>query len=315
MNHAYESKTIKYGTWFRLILMMLFLIMTGCGIQTDSSSEAQEEGLRVYLLNKEKTTLVAVAYHGDEEQILDGMMKQLAELPNNIDLKAPLQMDFAVLEYRMEGNLAIINVDDNYYKMAPTDEVLVRAALVRTISQIPEVECVSIQVNGEPLMDRSGMPVGNMRSDTFVDNEGIEINNYEKAKIKLYFASEDGMHLKEVIREIEYNSNISMEKVVLEQLASGTEEEGAYPVLNPDIKINTVTVADGICYVDFNNAFLQKSYSVSSEVIIYSVVNTLTEITKVNKVQISVEGENEINFMENISLNTTFERNLDLMEP
>lgn len=313
MNQLFKSRVIAYS----LILQMLMLVfcLAGCGMQTASDTESQEQGLRVFLLNKEKTALVAVAYSGEKNQILDGMMQQLAELPNNIDLKAPLQMDFEVLEYRMDGNLAIINVDDNYYKMAPTDEVLVRAALVRTITQIPEVECVSIQVNGEPLQDRSGMPVGNMRSDTFVDNEGIEINNYEKAEIKLYFASEDGMHLKEVTREIEYNSNISMEKVVMEQLIAGSEEEGVYPVLNPETRINTITVADGICYVDFNSAFLQKSYSVSSEIIIYSVVNTLTEISKVNKVQISVEGENEINFMENINLNTIFERNLDIIEP
>lgn len=313
MYQLYKSKAIKYRLIF--LLVMLLFCLTGCGNQNVSDAQSQEQGLRVFLLNKDKTALVSVAYSGDENQILDGMIQQLAKFPDNIDLKAPLQMDFEVLDYRMEGNLAILNVDDNYYKMAPTDEVLVRAALVRTITQIPEVECVGIQVNGEPLLDRSGMPVGNMRSDTFVDNEGIEINNYEKAEIKLYFASEDGMHLKEVTREIEYNSNISLEKVVMEQLIAGVEEEGVYPVLNPDTRINSITVADGICYVDFNNIFMQKSYSVSSEIIIYSVVNTLTEISKVNKVQISVEGENEINFMENISLNNIFERNLDIIEP
>lgn len=313
MYHVNHSKKIKYR--FLFCIMILLFCLTGCGSQNASDSENQEQGFRVFLLNKEKTALVSVLYSGDKNQVFDGMFQQLAQLPDNIDLKAPLQMGFEVLDYRMEGNLAIINVDDNYYKMPPTDEVLVRAALVRTISQIPEVECVSILVNGEPLLDRSGMPVGNMRSDTFVDNEGIEINNYEKTEIKLYFASEDGMHLKEVTREIEYNSNISLEKVVMEQLIAGVEEEGVYPVLNPDTKINSITVADGICYVDFNNVFMQKSYSVSSEIIIYSVVNTLTEISKVNKVQISVEGENDISFMENINLSTVFDRNLDLMEP
>ena len=51
----------------------------------------------------------------------------------------------------------------------------------------------------------------------------------------------------------------------------------------------------------------------TSEVTIYSITNSLVELPNVNKVQIAVDGETNISYRENVSLNTVFERNLDLL--
>ena len=45
---------------------------------------------------------------------------------------------------------------------------------------------------------------------------------------------------------------------------------------------------------------------------IYSVVNSLVELNNVNKVQITINGEN-IMFRESVSLSTVFERNLNIV--
>jgi len=45
---------------------------------------------------------------------------------------------------------------------------------------------------------------------------------------------------------------------------------------------------------------------VSSEVTIYSIVNSLVELDNVNKVQILVNGESEISYRESISLTVTY---------
>lgn len=54
-------------------------------------------------------------------------------------------------------------------------------------------------------------------------------------------------------------------------------------------------------------------YNVSTDVAIYSVVNSLVELNNVNKVQITINGETNIMFRESVSLSTVFERNLNIV--
>ena len=209
-----------------------------------------------------------------------------------------------------------MNFDENYRMQSAITEILVRAALVRTLTQIEGIEYVSFQVNSEPLMDASGALVGVMNADQFIDNAGNEINTYEKVKLNLYLANEEGTGLTAVSRSVVYNSNISMERLVVEQLIAGpSENEAAYPTINPSTRVVSVNVQDGICYVNLNSTFLTQIYNVTSDVTIYSITNSLVELTNVNKVQISINGDSNVTYKENTNLSTVFERNLELVVP
>ncbi len=112
-----------------------------------------------------------------------------------------------------------------------------------------------------------------------------------------------------------YNSNISMEKLVVERLVAGPvdTDAGAYPVINPATKVLSVTVKDGTCYVNLDDNFMTQMYNVSADVVVYSIVNSLVELTNVNKVQISINGETDLVYRENFNFSTVFDRNLDLV--
>ena len=74
-----------------------------------------------------------------------------------------------------------------------------------------------------------------------------------------------------------------------------------------------VTVRDGICYVNFDEAFLTQVYNVTPDVVIYSITNSLVELTSVNRVQISIDGQTDLIFRETFNLANVYERNLDLI--
>lgn len=148
----------------------------------------------------------------------------------------------------------------------------------------------------------------------FIDNAGDEINTYEKVRLILYFTDESGTKLVEANRSVVYNTNISMEKLVVEQLIKGPNNEEIYPTINPETKVNSVTVKDGICYVNLNESFLTQMTNVTSEVTIYSITNSLVELSNVNKVQISINGDTEGTYRESIPFSTIFERNLELID-
>ena len=91
------------------------------------------------------------------------------------------------------------------------------------------------------------------------------------------------------------------------------ENSDIYPLINPATKVLGVTVKDGTCYVNLDNGFLTQTYNVSAEVQIYSIVNSLVELSNINKVQIAVNGNTDMIFREKISLSNVFDRNLDLV--
>ena len=96
-------------------------------------------------------------------------------------------------------------------------------------------------------------------------------------------------------------------------LVKGPDTDQAFPTVNPATKVLGVTVRDGICYVNLDETFLTQIYTVTPEVVIYSITNSLVELTSVNKVQIAISGKTDVVFRETFNLANLYERNLDLV--
>ncbi len=299
----------------RIALVMGLLLCTACG----DRREAQEvTSYKIYYVNNDETKIVDREYMSETSDgalLLAEFLEQLAHISEKMEYETLLEKEISVVGYTLDNGLLTLDFDESYHNLRGTREILARASIVRTLTQIPGVERITFTVNGEQLMDAAGAAVGVMAADTFIENAGNEINAYEKVDLRLYFANEAGDSLvEEIRRNVVYNSNISLEKLVVEKLVEGPMAEGAYPTINPTTKIVSVTVKDGTCYVNLNNDFLNQPYNVASDVTIYSITNSLAELSNVNRVQISINGETNISYRENMSLNNVFERNLDILE-
>lgn len=300
------------------IVRTIFLLLC-IGILTACQSEyADTEGtaIELYYLNKEETKVLREEYTVEAEMVeaqVEELIGALSEPPDNLANKAPISGNVRLLNYRIEESQLSLTFDEYYKELPFTTEVLTRAALVRSFTQLEGIEYVVMQVREETLTDALGVPVGVMSADTFIDNAGEEINAYEEVNLRLYFADESGTRLIEAIRPYMYNTNISLEKLVLEQLIAGPNNDELHPTINPDTKVVSATVRDGICYVNLDETFLTQIYNVTAEVTVYSIVNSLIELPNINKVQILINGETDISYRENIYFTTLFERNLDLV--
>ena len=96
-------------------------------------------------------------------------------------------------------------------------------------------------------------------------------------------------------------------------MIAGPLTDKAYPTVSPTLKVLNVTTKDGVCYVNLDNSFLTKTLKVSDEAVIYSFVNSLTELPNVNKVQFMIDSETEVSFGDHMYLSEPFERNLELI--
>ena len=309
-----ETGMVKKRIQMLLVLLCLLGVLTACGQQ---KTEQEGQSYQIYCVSNDEAKLVSYTYQTQSEDtavLLAELLTQLETVPAKFEYEAPLDRGFHVVNYTLDNGLLTMDFDENYSGRETTVEILFRAAIVRTLIQIPGIEHVAFTVQGEPLTDSAGIAIGMMDAETFIENAGNEINAYEKVNLRLYFADETGNGLvEENQRNVVYNSNISMEKLVVERLIAGPQAEGDYPTINPETKIVSVTVKDAICYVNLSEAFLSQPYNVTSDVTIYSITNSLVELPNVNKVQISVNGETNLFYRENVNLGTVFERNLDVL--
>lgn len=302
----------------KLVLLCLALfLLAGCG----SSKERETKEYTVYYVDKDETKVSGTSVDVEETEtkdVLQTLFRALKAQPEDASYRSAIPEDVELESFSFSNHQLVLRFDAAYLSMSPTGEVLSRAAIVRTLCQVKDVDYVAFQVAGEPLVNQSGTPVGYMTAEQFVDNAGDEISAYEKTTLTLYFANADGDRLEEHEQDCVYNSNISMDKLVVEQLIAGPKDgesqENGYATIAPTTQVVSVTTRDGVCYVNLDDGFLTRQGNVTPEVAIYSIVNSLAELSGINKVQISVNGSTDLVYMETISLSQVFERNLEMID-
>ena len=313
MKRAGRTKR-TYNIIFAALIISLSVMLSGCILNRNAGTEGN---FRVYYPDKENVKVVAMGYDivpQDTEGMIREAINRLSLQPSDYELRAAIPEGVHVNSVALTDGVLLLDFDTEYLRNAGRDEILRRAAIVRTLNQIDGVDEISFTVDGAVLNDSKGAPVGLMTADMFIDNAGDEINAYERTGLILYYADEEGTGLIKTSENVAYNSNISMEKLVTEHLISGPLSYGVYPVTAPEVKILSVTTKDGVCYVNLSKEFLQKQGKLSDEVVLYSFINSLTELPNINKVQFMVDSETEISFGDHSYLNEAFERNLEIVD-
>lgn len=303
----------QFKTCFTLLAAFLLVMgLAGCQ-KNDSEPKDGEKAYQIYYLNQPMTRLTAQNYNTattDTEALIQELMEQLLQVPADLDVQVTLPEKVVYQGFRQEDMVLYLFFDNNYTSMKPEREILCRAALTRVLTQIPGIDYINIYSGNQPLLDTNGMPVGMLSTTDFVDST-TDVNAYEQAELTLYFTDESGAFLYPEIRTVMHNINTSVEKVILEELISGPESPDLKPTLDSGIKLLNVSVNENVCYLNFDAAFLNNTLEVKDYIPIYSIVNSLSELSSVNRVQITVNGEHTMLFRDSISLNTLFERNLD----
>lgn len=307
---------MKRKLWTALVFFCMVFMLNGCG-RKGQEETASEPEYKIYYVNKSGTRVVSESCHPEsikKEELLTELLAMLQTDSDNLDYRKAIPSEVTVTSAYISEDQAHVVFDNAYSGLSRMNEILGRAAVVRTLTQIDGVEYVSFYVGEQPLMDALNQPVGRMRASDFIDDLGGDITDYQKAVLTLYFANEAGDKLREETREVVYRNTASMERQVVEQLIKGPKEAGNFAVLPGDTKLLTISTRDGICYVNLDASFMTGSVNTNEVVPIYAIVNSLVELPAVNKVQISINGETSRKYRELVSLDALFERNLDILE-
>ncbi|MCI8292680.1 MAG: GerMN domain-containing protein [Hespellia sp.] len=301
---------MKRNKYISLLLIFCFSLCLFCCGKEES---VEEGGSFLYYMNDEETGLVKREYTIGDGEVLEeaeDMLNALREEPEDIEQSSAIPKDVHILGVALSGERLSIDLSRDYEEMQTLEKTLMRAAVVQSLVQLDKVEAVGFSVEGDPLCDERGRLIGYQNAEDFVQNTtGSTLYSYQNAQIALHFANEKGDALAVETVDVKYSSNIPLEKLIVEQLIKGPSGRGVYPVMNPETRVLGVTIKEGICYVNLDEAFLNNTYDVIPEVAVYSLVNSIVNGTKASQVQISVNGETQITYMEMLDLSKPLEYN------
>ena len=324
MQKGRQKNSIGY-VWSRIFLLpllMLLLLLFACAEEAPPvreliTVELPEGSTKLYYLNEERTKVISENYEISrgtvEEQVAELLTELEAVLWTDAE-KAVLTDKNPIYEYKIDSaGLLSLRFSSDYSASSLITEVLRRAAIVKTLCQLDKVTAVEFFIGTQPLLTSSGKPVGVLTAEDFIDTTGENSEFYQEAKVSVYFANLEGDALLESNLKITYDGSLSTERLILQQLMDGPIMDDRQAVIPEGTVLNKVTIRDGICYVDFNEKFMEKRKEISAEAAIYSVVNSLTELSNVYRVQFLINGSTRKTYY-NLDFSSTFERNLEIVE-
>ena len=304
-------------------LLMLILPVCGCGKTAEEPQEVElkENQIYIYYVNLDKTDMVTSVYTLDSKDDLssnvNNLIEHLTDMEMTADSQSPIPNDFEYLDMPVENVRGRIEVSFNviYDNIDAETMLFFKGCVSKTLLQLDGVDSVIISMTDKANSDPETATVSEtFDEDSFTMSFGNAAGYTQKGNIVLYFANEDGTALKQYRKSVEMSNTTSLDRIVVESLIGGPKREGYTATISADTTIKNIAVKDGICYLDLSDEFYNNDNPLKNDIIVYSVVNSLSDLPTVSKVQFLHDGEKLQYYRETMPFDGLFERNLDIIE-
>ncbi len=145
--------------------------------------------------------------------------------------------------------------------------------------------------------------------------EKVEITEVPKldGKIVLYFKGNEAMKLEKEYRNVSMKRIAeNMAKTVVEELLKGPTNEELHSLIPVDTKLLNIESQENTVILDLSNEFIEKQEGESNALLaIYSIVNSLTEITEIEQVKFLINGKEMERFKDYFEFDKPFVRSIE----
>ena len=292
-----------------VVVLLIITSVIGCNRNTSVSGTAYN----LYFANQAKNNLVVEQRNIDAdglEKVAEHVVDELLKGPLNSSNCAVFPKSTKLLDLNIDSGIASVNFNKSYFPLGDdsgTIELLARYSLVNTLCDIDGINKVKIFIDGVELTNSSGLPVGALgKEDILLNNSTAE--NAKEETIVLYFPDKDAINLVRDTRKVALIDN-SVEKTVVHELIKGPKNENCISTIPAETKVISVETKDGICFVNLSSQFVTKHSdgSIAETFTVYSIVNSLTELDGVERVQFLVEGK-KVDVLKHMLLDTPYTR-------
>lgn len=301
-----------YKRWICLLLFVgMMFTVSGCRGENKPGTAGQPPETRkvqIYYYDTTEAKLVPEEHEVNAEGISEfrGILDEMIKGPVSQELKRVLPEDLEVRAVEFGNDILVLNFGNAFDE----NDIMARYALYQTFFGLQEVQTISLLKNDAPIQNAEGETVPEMNRYNFVTSAPPIPT--DQAVVTLYFgsSSQNGETLKAESRLVAVKNDETLEKSVLEELIKGPRNTSLYATVPAETKIISVETKEGTCFVNLSQEFVNKHTggSTGELMTVYSIVDSLTELDGVRKVQFLIEGQKLEVFKGHLIFNEPFER-------
>ncbi|MBO5059712.1 MAG: GerMN domain-containing protein [Clostridia bacterium] len=295
----------------KIMILILLLVAVGIVIFNIAGNEDSEniKEVSLYFFNREGTAIVPVESEfsaENTEELYGKVAEALIKGPSGKQYMPIMDKNVKVNGiYNDSGNLTVDFSED--YRGS---ELMTTYAVVKTFSRLPDVKQVRVTVNDKNII-ANGEELGFISGDEI----NTESDDDSATGIRLYFANSEKDALVMEYRKINITDTQPVEQYIVTELIKGPKNKNNTKLLASDTGVVSVETTDGTCYVNFKQDFIDKNAASEDTVrlVVYSVVNSLTERDNIKNVQLLIDGKKTEKFG-SLDISGLLERNEALIE-
>ena len=291
------------------IILIFVILAISASVLGGCAEEIPEGKIKVdlYFSNSSKDGLTTQTAYIDKSVKTDTptLVKEVMDLmfagPNSSDSVAVIPKGTYLRGVSVADNNGTVNIDlsKEYYSARakdapPSEELLARYSIVYTLCQFDQIKKVKIYVDGKDMMASTGKD----QVLTAFGPESIMINSPSSTETKtekfltIYYTDKTGVNLYPETHKATMTDN-SIEKTIVNELIRGPVSNRYERTFSDSAELISVETKEKVCFVNFSSGFLSgiDGDLTAERTAVYSVVNSLTKLPEIKKVQILIDGK------------------------
>ncbi len=260
--------------------LLLSLLLGACAVSGNG-----EETVTVYYCAEDGGMDCGCAAVRSEQTVPAGSdhlheaLRLIAEEPETAKLHSAFPNGLRIETYSLENGDISVGMSRGYSALRPIEQTMVRACLVLTLCSLREVDSVSLYEE-ETLLE-SGLTEADFLRDSLQESG-------TQTELTLWLPDTDRGCLVGEDRAVRQWGNVSMAESVLRQTLVSLQPYG----VPKETQVLSAAQKNGVCTVDLSAEFREVSELRRDELrlLVYSIVNTLTELDSIETVQFRCEG-------------------------
>lgn len=263
--------------WKFFVAFLMLLCLTACedGAAVNDRSSLAENMIHLYVVDENKVTRAENDYQLKTPDVIASCVEDI--------MKAIVELDASGIDsysYMMGEDDSLqmdVTLKDGTYEQE--DILLLMAATTKTLFQLQDITSIRLKIQSmenEVLVEQLFL----RDSIYYYDCEESSLMEYD---IKMYVPNSQEDALQYYGIKIQTEPQISDQEFIVRELVRKN-------VLPQGTKVNQVSVHDAVCYLDLSEEFENTSGTLTPELAVYALVNSVIAQTNVDTVQILVDG-------------------------
>ena len=283
-----------------LLILAIAAALLAFAACAGSVQEDEENGYALYFLSDLDTSgggdaiaASSLRFTPDEAMSTEDCVRALMELllagPDEATLHSPIPEGTALRSLSVSGRRARVDLSAPYARLSGIDLSLADYCITLTLSQLPNVNAVSITANGSELPYRKTQVL--LSADTLLSSRE---SGLRPITVQLYFLDSETGELRAEQQTLALYEGQTRVNALLEALTQGPEDDSLLSLLPEDFSVVSSRIENGVCYLSIPANVSLPEDEGTRALLFESLEKSILSLSGVDEVQILIEGESGV---------------------